>query len=63
MSVACFYTFLLRLEARHFGYYLTLAQKYSALPIASRVAFFREIERELIEVPDTKLRFHSGPLL
>lgn len=58
-----FYTFLLRSEARHFEYYLTLAEKYSREPIAPRVAFFREIERELIEAPDTEVRFHSGPLL
>ncbi|MCD6061183.1 MAG: tRNA-(ms[2]io[6]A)-hydroxylase [Moraxellaceae bacterium] len=56
-----YYTFLLRSEARHFEYYLELAGKYSPEPIAERVAFFREVERELIETPDTELRFHSGP--
>ena len=61
-ELARFYTFLLRSETRHFKYYLTLAEKYSREPIAPRVAFFREIERELIEAPDTEVRFHSGPL-
>jgi tRNA-(ms[2]io[6]A)-hydroxylase len=56
-----YYTFLLRSEARHFEYYLELAGKYSPEPITERVAFFREVERELIETPDTELRFHSGP--
>lgn len=57
-----FYTFLLRSEARHFEYYLGLAQRYSPEPIDERVAFFREVERRLIEAPDTEVRFHSGPL-
>jgi tRNA-(ms[2]io[6]A)-hydroxylase len=60
-DLARFYTFLLRSEARHFEYYLDLAAKYSPEPIAERVAFFREVERELIEAPDTEIRFHSGP--
>ncbi len=57
-----FYTFLLRSEARHFEYYLELAARYSPEPIDARVAHFRAIERELIEAPDTEVRFHSGPL-
>ncbi len=61
-ELARFYTFLLRSEARHFEYYLNLAKQYSPQPIAARVAFFRDIERELIEAPDTEVRFHSGPL-
>lgn len=60
-ELARFYTFLLRSEARHFEYYLGLAEKYSLEPIAERVAFFREVERDLIERPDTEMRFHSGP--
>ena len=57
-----FYTFLLRSEARHFEYYLELAARYSPEPIDARVAHFRAIEGELIEAPDTEVRFHSGPL-
>lgn len=57
-----FYTFLLRSEARHFEYYLGLAEKYARGPIADRIALFREAERELVLSPDTEVRFHSGPL-
>jgi tRNA-(ms[2]io[6]A)-hydroxylase len=60
-ELARYYTFLLRSEARHFEYYLDLAARYSPEPITERVAFFREVERELIESPDTEIRFHSGP--
>jgi tRNA-(ms[2]io[6]A)-hydroxylase len=61
-ELARFYTFLLRSEARHFEYYLDLARQYSPEPIEERVAFFREVERELIERPDgSGMRFHSGP--
>lgn len=61
-ELARFYTFLLRSEARHFEYYLGLAAQYSPEPIDERVAFFREVERDLVERPDTEVRFHSGPL-
>lgn len=59
-DLARFYTFLLRSEARHFQYYLGLARLYSPEPIDARVAFFREVERDLIESPDEEVRFHSG---
>lgn len=55
-----FYTFLLKSEARHFEYYLSLAERYSPEPITERVAFFRAKEAELIIAPDTEIRFHSG---
>lgn len=55
-----FYTFLLKSEARHFEYYLSLAERYSPEPITERVAFFRAKEAELILAPDTEIRFHSG---
>ena len=57
-----FYTFLLRSEARHFEYYLDLARQYSSGPIEERVALFRDIEADLIQRPDSEIRFHSGPL-
>lgn len=60
-ELARFYTFLLRSEARHFEYYLGLAGQYPGEPIAARVAFFREVERDLIQRPDPEIRFHSGP--
>ncbi|HET8730860.1 MAG TPA: tRNA-(ms[2]io[6]A)-hydroxylase [Moraxellaceae bacterium] len=60
-ELARFYTFLLRSEARHFEYYLGLAEKYAGEPINDRIAFFREVERDLVERPDREMRFHSGP--
>ncbi|RZU45012.1 tRNA-(ms[2]io[6]A)-hydroxylase [Fluviicoccus keumensis] len=55
-----YYTFLLKSESRHFEYYLDLAKEYSPEPIESRVAFFREVEAELMTTPDPVFRFHSG---
>lgn len=61
-ELARFYRGLLATEARHFQDYLALARRYSDTPIDGRLALFLERERELIEAPDTELRFHSGPL-
>lgn len=55
-----FYVSLLRSEARHYQDYLTLAEHISEHPIAERVAFFRDKERQLIESVDSDFRFHSG---
>jgi len=55
-----FYKSLLRSEGRHYQDYLALAQSYSPVAIEERVAFFAEVERELIESPDEEFRFHSG---
>ncbi len=55
-----FYTFLLKSEARHFEYYLSLAERYSPEPIQERVAFFRDCEMALILQTDQEVRFHSG---
>lgn len=55
-----FYTSLLRSEARHFQDYLSLATKVSATSIEHRVAFFGEKEAQLIQLPDSEFRFHSG---
>jgi tRNA-(ms[2]io[6]A)-hydroxylase len=55
-----FYHSLLKSEARHYQDYLTLAGLYSASDISPRVELFREIERELIQSPDSEFRFHSG---
>lgn len=59
-ELAKFYRYLLKSESRHFIDYLTLAGQIAQAPIDERVAFFREVERELIESPDQTLRFHSG---
>lgn len=56
-----FYRSLLKSEARHYRDYLSLAKKYADGAIEGRVAFFSEVERELIEAPDADFRFHSGP--
>lgn len=55
-----FYLSLLQSESRHFTDYLALAEKYADAPIADRVSFFLQRERELIEGTDVEFRFHSG---
>ncbi len=55
-----YYKYLLKSESRHYEDYLSLAQSISEDDISSRVAFFREVERGLIDSPDDELRFHSG---
>lgn len=55
-----FYRSLLRSEGRHYQDYLGLAAQYAREAIEPRVAFFRELERSLIEEPDQEFRFHSG---
>ncbi len=56
-----FYRSLLRSESRHFRDYLNLARTLGEAPIEERVAFFREVEADLIQSPDQEFRFHSGP--
>lgn len=58
--LAKYYRYLLKSESRHFEDYLALAQSLSEDNIDERVAFFKEVEAELISSPDTELRFHSG---
>ncbi|WP_201583491.1 tRNA-(ms[2]io[6]A)-hydroxylase [Psychrobacter sp. HII-4] len=58
--LAKYYRYLLKSESRHFEDYLALAQSLSIEAIDERVAFFREVEAELIISPDAELRFHSG---
>ena len=58
--LAKYYRYLLKSESRHFEDYLALAQSLSEDSIDERVAFFKEVEAELISSPDTELRFHSG---
>jgi tRNA-(ms[2]io[6]A)-hydroxylase len=55
-----FYVSLLRSEARHFQDYLALATKISSISIDERVKYFGEKEAQLIHMPDTEFRFHSG---
>lgn len=55
-----FYVSLLRSEARHYQDYLTLATEIAGKNITARVAYFGEVEAELILSPDTDFKFHSG---
>jgi len=56
-----FYTSLLKSESRHFSDYIGLAKGLEdAHVVDERLDLFRSIERELIESPDSEIRFHSG---
>ncbi len=55
-----FYLSLLKSESRHYRDYLVLAETYAKEPLAERVTFFLECEKEAIEGGDKLLRFHSG---
>lgn len=59
-ALAKYYRFLLKSESRHFKDYLSLAEQYSDEAIADRVEHFVQLEKTLIESPDTEFRFHSG---
>ncbi|ROU01884.1 tRNA-(ms[2]io[6]A)-hydroxylase [Marinobacter sp. R17] len=61
-TLADFYTSLLKSEARHYRDYLTLAEKAAGTSISDRVETFLNIEKDLIERPDSVFRFHSGPV-
>lgn len=59
-EIGNFYISLLRSEARHYQDYLSLAEQIAGEDISERVAFFAEVEAQLILEPDPVLRFHSG---
>lgn len=61
-TLADFYSGLLKSEARHYRDYLSLAEKAADGPVDDRVSIFLNLERQLIEAPDTEFRFHSGPV-
>ncbi|MDR9468384.1 tRNA-(ms[2]io[6]A)-hydroxylase [Marinospirillum sp.] len=65
ISLAKYYRSLIKSEARHFEDYLYLAELYEAekpgkQPLKQRIKKLLEVERELIESPDSEFRFHSG---
>lgn len=61
-ELQAFYGSLLKSESRHYRDYLALAREAAGgQSIDDRVTHFLEIERALIESPDSELRFHSGP--
>ena len=55
-----FYISLLRSEARHYQDYLTLAEEIAGHDISERVAYFGNVEAELISSADEDFKFHSG---
>ena len=58
-----FYLSLLKSEARHYEDYLHLARKAAGGDsIDDRIEIFLQLEKTLIESPDTEFRFHSGVL-
>lgn len=59
-ALSTFYHSLLRSEARHFEDYLSLARNIAGADISERIAFFANIEAELILSNDTDFKFHSG---
>lgn len=59
-ELAAYYTTLIKAEARHFEDYLSLARIYSDKPLEARINELLEVERQLIQSPDTLFRFHSG---
>ncbi|MBL3556452.1 MULTISPECIES: tRNA-(ms[2]io[6]A)-hydroxylase [Marinobacter] len=61
-ELADFYTGLLKSEARHYRDYLKLAEQAAKGRVDDRIETFLDLERQLIELPDTQFRFHSGPV-
>nr|WP_133634904.1 tRNA-(ms[2]io[6]A)-hydroxylase [Halomonas ventosae] len=59
-ELAKFYRSLVKSEGRHFEDYLMLARRLATAPIDARIAFFSDREAELVTMPDTAFRFHSG---
>jgi len=55
-----FYASLLRSEARHYQDYLELARQVAGKDISERVAYFANVEADLITSPDEDFKFHSG---
>ncbi|MBB3140670.1 tRNA-(ms[2]io[6]A)-hydroxylase [Halomonas organivorans] len=59
-ELAKFYRGLVKSEGRHYEDYLMLARDAASGAIDDRVAFLAAREAELISMPDTAFRFHSG---
>ena len=60
-ELGAFYVSLLKSESRHFMDYISLANTLEEPSVvAERLSLFRVVEKELIESPDTEIRFHSG---
>lgn len=59
-ELSAFYRGLEAAEARHFGLYLGMAERYGCGDVWERVGVLREAEAELIRSEDGVFRFHSG---
>ncbi|ATC93960.1 tRNA isopentenyl-2-thiomethyl-A-37 hydroxylase MiaE [Pseudoalteromonas tunicata] len=65
-ELAKFYISLLRSEARHYQDYIALASDVAAqtdpirFNVEERIAFFAEVEAQLILTDDANFKFHSG---
>ena len=59
-ELSAFYHALETAEARHFGLYLGMAEKYGCGDVEERIGVLREVEAELIRTEDDLFRFHSG---
>jgi len=59
-ELARFYLSLLKSEARHYQDYLGLAEEAAGGPVDDRIEVFTQLEKTLVESPDTSFRFHSG---
>ena len=59
-ELSAFYRGLEAAEARHFGLYLDMAEKYGCGDVAERIEVIREAEAGLIRSEDKAFRFHSG---
>jgi tRNA-(ms[2]io[6]A)-hydroxylase len=61
-ELARFYRGLLAAEARHFAHYLEHAHSFAGeQSIEGRIVELRDLESELINTPEQRYRFHSGP--
>ena len=61
-DIGVFYKTLAISEARHFETCLKLAEIYSVGGVKQRLADLLEVESRLVLLPDSKFRFHSGPV-
>ncbi|ATJ82985.1 tRNA-(ms[2]io[6]A)-hydroxylase [Halomonas beimenensis] len=59
-ELAKFYRGLVKSEGRHYEDYLMLARQAAPEAIDDRIAFLAEREADLITMPDSAFRFHSG---
>jgi tRNA-(ms[2]io[6]A)-hydroxylase len=59
-DLADFYRGLHAAEARHFQFYLEMAQNHGAGDVQERVEIIAAAEAELIQASDEVFRFHSG---